>query len=1313
MTKRTLQQIQESLAEQFYRYRRRGDDQGPEMGGGSFGLGSVTRSPPQFGGGANKTPKPPAQTTPPPAQTPPPSASKPRVQMKPGETQDQAMLRTSREEIAKSRNDQAGAKVWRPGESKPKVWRQGDSEKGPAQSDKSLPPGQYVDKSGIKRNADGTPVPTVLQVKPGAEQSGPKFDPNKKYDTGLERKPGPGTREIWNTKPRKEQTPLKPEEVAARDQRSQQRYTPNLKDKRERRAGYASVGGHAAALAALLWAQKQKEKESGGSEPTGSSAASTDSQAANQPVSVELLSPSVNNSGSSDVDLPTVTMQPKSNSGSVSEPESGSMSGRIISEPRKQVPDTELKSLPAVTVTAEPSGGAAKSDPNVKQPVNNADAEKAKAEKDRKEAEARAEAEKSRREAEARAEKDRKEAEARNKPAERPQSRPDSGNQEKSGAGSSDREGPGTKTSPGGTGEKPGDRSGPGSGTGNDPDYKEPRYRNRGTMTQLPEQQLSATQSRLLEKYNNFLQEDSAVYENKQDPRQVIEQYLGKRLSNSEYSAFLRTVGAESGSQPLERAHVASVILNRAKAARGDIIGVLNTPAQFQAITGPKGYQGTVFKPYYSNAKSIIPGIDQEIAGTLELVKPGLTHFSAADPAAYKEVGGMKKYREVMKMYSKDPNKSRVYASVFGNLGPVPYNPGANPMVKRERKLGDKFRDPYAGLVGPTNTAQVEPSGGAAKPEPRAKKPTDTDKQKPETKPGYYTVGDSHGEGIAVYGKGKDGPNWINKSKVGASVVDKDQFKTHMANIEGIPAGSVVTISGGANDIGRSNHQAIVDNLNKLIAASKAKGHQVVYVLPTESPDPAKKQQREALRQTLLKGVTGANILDLGMASKTDKQQVHLDDKGYNRIAKNISDMFVPGKLSPSGKPVGTQVLPDWSKYKYGDLGPLVKNDQGEWTTVDGQRSATDPKFIADIEKLDNYTPPETFLDKVQRSLPPSLGGKGELVSKVFGDKKKSAAPAAPEPVVPPAATDKQPPKDSGSGDWFEKLYGIDKAKEYVQAQKAETNKKEQERTRKSLGLAPGEEIVDIPLKKEPPKEVSPEKIKVIGEPSGETRPIPPGTVLGPARQSVSVPPPEAKAQPAKAEKSVVSKDVTALLQKDQAGLKQARRELSDFEREFAAKRAKGEKEFTWYNKKGEPYQVATNLKGEKSPAKVSNVAAANPADTSLKQIMSKSLSPDQSLDAGEKLIDVPDITNTSNKFDLPAEPPQEPKPSEIQQALKDFEREKAALDADEETINIDGLISSANKDAKASSTGAFNESINTKSDVELHNLLKLAGRIK
>ena len=616
--------------------------------------------------------------------------------------------------------------------------------------------------------------------------------------------------------------------------------------------------------------------------------------------------------------------------------------------------------------------------------------------------------------------------------------------------------------------EMPAPREKPAAREPADPDN--PDYENLKEAT--------TTQLRLLEKYKNFLHEDSAVYEDRQDPRQVIEKYLGKRMSNSEYSAFLRAVGAESGSQPLERAHIASVILNRAKAAQGDVIGVLNTPSQFQAITGPKGNQGTVFKPYYNGARNIIPGIDQEIAGTLELVKPGLTHFSAADPAAYKDVGGMKKYRSVMKMYSTDPSRSRVYSSVFGNLGPVPYNPNDNTMVRQEKKLGDKFRDPYADLVTPTKLAQANPSGGSAKPTKTNKEKDKELKDKElkdrlardlavskqldrpsgvsatptpaENKPGYYTIGDSHGQGIAVYGKGKNGPTWVNKSKVGASVVDKDQFATHMANIEKIPAGSVVTISGGANDISRSNHQAIVDNLNKLIAASKARGHKVVYVLPTESPDPAKQEQREALRQTILKGVKDVPIVDLGMASEKDKQKVHLDSKGYNRIANNISDMFVPGtsnaelpandkksknaSAKPSATndtetkthPVGTIVQPDYSKYKVGDLGPLEKIGTNQW------RSTSTGQIVSDAPELENLPSlpkPETFLDKVQRSLPPALGGKGELVSQVFGDKKKSAAPATKtaEPAVVPAATDKQPSKDSESSTDIERGKALDK----------------------------------------------------------------------------------------------------------------------------------------------------------------------------------------------------------------------------------------------------------------------------------------------
>ena len=392
---------------------------------------------------------------------------------------------------------------------------------------------------------------------------------------------------------------------------------------------------------------------------------------------------------------------------------------------------------------------------------------------------------------------------------------------------------------------------------------------------------------------NNFLQED------RQDPRQVIEKYLGKRMSNSEYSAFLRAVGAESGSQPLERAHIASVILNRAKAAQGDVIGVLNTPSQFQAITGPKGNQGTVFKPYYNGARNIIPGIDQEIAGTLELVKPGLTHFSAADPAAYKDVGGMKKYRSVMKMYSTDPSRSRVYSSVFGNLGPVPYNPNDNTMVRQEKKLGDKFRDPYADLVTPTKLAQVQPSGAAAK--PKKNKEKDKDKEKELT--------DRLARELAV-SKQLDRPS-------GGSA------KPTPVKPEATPAKPEVT--------------------------------------PTQTADNNK--------------------------SVDTKTKTH---------------------------PTGTYVQPDWSKYSYGDLGPLKKDKNGVWKTEDGKQTATDPKLIADLEKLSPAKEP-SIIDKAVASLPSFLGG------------KDASAKTEPTPTSTATKNDAKQTKDAAPASDIERGKALDK----------------------------------------------------------------------------------------------------------------------------------------------------------------------------------------------------------------------------------------------------------------------------------------------
>jgi hypothetical protein len=131
--------------------------------------------------------------------------------------------------------------------------------------------------------------------------------------------------------------------------------------------------------------------------------------------------------------------------------------------------------------------------------------------------------------------------------------------------------------------------------------------------------------------------------------RQIIESYLGRAISDQEYDALLRATGAEAGSNPSERAAVASVILNRSNKSGKTITDVLNAAYQFQAITGPRGNQGTTDNPYSANAKKIIPGIDKQISDNLSSVPKGLDSFTSAIPGAYKDVGGQDKFDKKMK----------------------------------------------------------------------------------------------------------------------------------------------------------------------------------------------------------------------------------------------------------------------------------------------------------------------------------------------------------------------------------------------------------------------------------------------------------------------------------------------------------------------------------------------------------------------------------------------------------------------------------------------------------------------------------------
>jgi len=153
--------------------------------------------------------------------------------------------------------------------------------------------------------------------------------------------------------------------------------------------------------------------------------------------------------------------------------------------------------------------------------------------------------------------------------------------------------------------------------------------------------------------------------------RQQIEAYLGKAISDQEYDALLRATGAEAASSPMERAAVASVILNRAKKAGGNILGVLNAPFQFQAITGPDGKSGTTDNPWSSNAKKVIPGIDKQIADNIALVPKGLDSFTSAVPGAYKDVGGQEKFDKKMAEMQAHGGQ-QIGQTVFASMGGTP-----------------------------------------------------------------------------------------------------------------------------------------------------------------------------------------------------------------------------------------------------------------------------------------------------------------------------------------------------------------------------------------------------------------------------------------------------------------------------------------------------------------------------------------------------------------------------------------------------------------------------------------------------------------
>lgn len=183
-------------------------------------------------------------------------------------------------------------------------------------------------------------------------------------------------------------------------------------------------------------------------------------------------------------------------------------------------------------------------------------------------------------------------------------------------------------------------------------------------------------------------------------------------------------------------------------------------------------------------------------------------------------------------------------------------------------------------------------------------------KQADETsfsEPGYFTVGDSHSNGVSNYGRGK---TWKALGQDGASAF----MSWHLSQIKKIPKGSVVAISLGANDVGKPV-QSVVSQVQSVISAAEQQGLNVVYLLPTTAKTekkPGDIQKREELRAALSSAIKVPTI-DLGVATAGDG--VHHQPGKYSSIANQITSDYsiksAGSKLGVAGQEPGAPTTKD------------------------------------------------------------------------------------------------------------------------------------------------------------------------------------------------------------------------------------------------------------------------------------------------------------------------------------------------------------------------------------------------------------------
>ncbi len=160
--------------------------------------------------------------------------------------------------------------------------------------------------------------------------------------------------------------------------------------------------------------------------------------------------------------------------------------------------------------------------------------------------------------------------------------------------------------------------------------------------------------------------------------------------------------------------------------------------------------------------------------------------------------------------------------------------------------------------------------------------------------PGFYTVGDSHAEGLAAYA----GKPWINRAKHSKKSTDP----MHMAAIKEIPKGSVVIISLGANDATMTNDapEIIAGRVAAIVNASEANGNKTEFLLfPVGTSNAVSPERRKAVRDAIRRSVS-VPITDLE-GSSLQPDGVHAQPNAYASVGKKLATKLKPAATSATG----------------------------------------------------------------------------------------------------------------------------------------------------------------------------------------------------------------------------------------------------------------------------------------------------------------------------------------------------------------------------------------------------------------------------